>query len=272
MSVNTISVSCVVFPAKPATFQSLLTNPKTYNVKDDSISPTKCELIYDPDGLAKFGGFKRALFGHTSIPILNSSSRICIKQCYYPDKGSTTRHIYDSASQVNFLSRDINCSRWATASMEIVYEFIAHSKCGTPPFEIPKMRYVKVALAIAENNTRDTFLLEEVIDDDLDGPFVKYIGNGSAVPIRLASPDRAHIAAFLAFAQHVQYEKTKKMVFVADFQGMVFNLQFRVCLMAHLLSTRWPNSAHRSPDDYPPVCDLSRLFFQTTDQISFPFQ
>ena len=106
-------------------------------------------------------------------------------------KDSSVRHLYDLASQIKQLSCDINCSQWATASMDLVYNFIEKESemRGFPCFDIPKLRYVKVALAIAENHTRDTFLLEEVIDEHADGPFIKYIGNGSAKPIRLAAKD-----------------------------------------------------------------------------------
>jgi hypothetical protein len=208
---------------------------------DDTISPTKCDIIYDPDGHAKYGGFKHAIFGHTSIPILDSSGRVCIKQCWYADSSDelSTRHLYDSASQIKQLSRDINCSRWATAAMDLVYDFIAKESetRSSPPFDIPQLRYVKVALAIAENVTRDTFLLEEVIDDRMDGPFIKYIGNGSAVPIQLAVKERAHVADFLAFSQHVQYERTKKMAFVSDFQGKS-NLQSDA-ISYNFFCTRW---------------------------------
>jgi hypothetical protein len=224
LAVNTITISCVIYPVKLSTLNSLLSNPKTYNVMQDSTSPKKCDLIYNPDGVAKFGGFKRAMFGHTSIPILDPSGRVCIKQCWYADsaENSSARHLYESASQIKELSRDINCSRWAAASMDLVYRFIEKESetRGSPLFDIPQLRYVNIALAIAENGSRDTFLLEEVIDEDIDGPFIKYIGNGSAVPILLAAKDRVHIADFLAFSQHVQYERTRKMAFVSDFQGI----------------------------------------------------
>jgi len=126
-TVNTIAISRVVYPVKVSTLSDLLLNPKTYNVMDDSITPTKCDIIYDPDGQAKYGGFKRAIFGHTSVPILDPSGQVCIKQCWYADNSeeSSIRHLYDSASQIKQLSWDINCSQWATASMDLVYNFIA---------------------------------------------------------------------------------------------------------------------------------------------------
>ena len=42
-----------------------------------------------------------------------------------------------------------HCSQWAAASMDLVYEFIANevNAHGTPPFDIPQLQFVKVALA-----------------------------------------------------------------------------------------------------------------------------
>jgi hypothetical protein len=90
---------------------------------------------------------------------------------------------------------------------------------GKPPFEIPQMRFVNAALAVAQNTKHDTYMLEEVIDEATDGGFVKYIGNGSAKPYRQSNNDLARRGQFLAFAQHVQYLKTKHLAFVGDFQG-----------------------------------------------------
>src|ERR1700722_6636244 len=94
---------------------------------DDTISPTKCNIIYDPDRHAKYGGLKHAIFSHTSIPILDPSRRECIKQCSYVDSSEELPicHLYDLASQMKQLSCDINCSRWETVSMDLVYNFIA---------------------------------------------------------------------------------------------------------------------------------------------------
>ena len=74
------------------------------------------------------------------------------------------------------------------------------------------------ALAIADD-THDTFLLEEVIDDATDGNFIKYIGNGSVQPFDFLEGDNIDRGKFLSFCQHVQYIKTKRFAFVGDFQG-----------------------------------------------------
>jgi len=45
------------------------------------------------------------------------------------------------------------------------------------------------------------------------------LNNTSAVPCHFVDEDDNDRAAFLAFAQHVQYFKTKKRAYIADFQG-----------------------------------------------------
>lgn len=242
----------------PATFETLLSDARPYNIT--SCSPVTCNLIYNPNSPAKYSGFKQAIFSHTSIPIFeNSSNRVCIKQCWYTDpadESATVRHLYNSASQINYLSQDINCSRWATASMELVYNFVQQESevVSPPPFEMPQMHYVNVALAITDNNVHDTFLLKEVIDEKVDGSFVKYIGNSSTKPICLASNDRAHITKFLLFAQHLQYQKTKGLAFVADFQGIGAQSLPGVMYLSVSLYCRWSHFAYRSTNDHTPVC------------------
>ena len=58
-------------------------------------------------------------------------------------------------------------------------------------------------------------MIEEVINET----FTKYIGNGNSRPLPQQDHESEEIAEFLAFAQHVQYEKSGRMAFVADFQG-----------------------------------------------------
>lgn len=179
-------------------------------------------LVYNPSATAKYGGFKKALFGHSSLPIIAGSTAICIKQCWYMCKASGVRQTYDSHTQIAKLSGEINCLRWASALMEMVYSFVdkyieAH---GVPTFTIPRMRFVKSALAISDA-THETYMIEEVIDEASDGMFVKYIGNGSVKPFDYLNGTALHRAEFLAFSQHVQYLKTKGLAFIGDFQGKV---------------------------------------------------
>ena len=105
--------------------------------------------------------------------------------------------------------------------MTLVYEFISQlsETCGPPPFEIPKMCFVKAALAVAEKGNHDTYMVEEVIDEVINGEFIKYIGNSSAIINDFEDEDLQDRAKFLAFCQHIQYNKTQEMAFIGDYQG-----------------------------------------------------
>ena len=103
--------------------------------------------------------------------------------------------------------------------MDCVDELIL--MCSHPiPFRIPAMRFVKTGLAVAtDNRPHGAYIIEEVISEDTEGKFTKYIGNNSAKPIPHLNDDVMHRAQFLTFCQHVQYLKTKGLALVADFQG-----------------------------------------------------
>jgi Alpha-kinase family len=207
----------MVYLTAPTTFSSLIGQARSFDAIKDCKQAISTALIYNPHASPKYGSFKRAFFGRLSIPVIADSTSVCIKQCWYLCKSSGNRLPYDNHTQISKLSSEINCLRWASALMEMVYDFIYSyiDMHGAPSFAIPEMRFAESALAIVDT-THDTFMLEEVIDD---GNFVKYIGNGSVKPFDFLSGDVAYRADFLAFAQHVQYLKTKGLAFIGDFQG-----------------------------------------------------
>lgn len=79
-------------------------------------------------------------------------------------------------------------------------------------------------LPLQAKPSRDTraFLLEEEIEEATEGKFRKYFNNTSPVPFQFSENTTANRlrADFLAFTQHLQFWKTGKLVFVADYQGM----------------------------------------------------
>ncbi|KAF8228633.1 hypothetical protein L208DRAFT_1290489 [Tricholoma matsutake] len=122
---------------------------------------------------------------------------------------------------------EVSCLVWAQALLDIIYDFIKEeSDLEGPtklPFCIPQLCFVKVAIAIEQSSStsakKTTFLIEEVIDENTEGPFRKYLNNVSAEPLVIETKEDEEWAKFLAFSQHVQYWKTKKQVFVSDYQG-----------------------------------------------------
>ncbi|KAH9856694.1 hypothetical protein C2E23DRAFT_711406, partial [Lenzites betulinus] len=213
------------------------------------IAPVSANVTYNPKATPQFGTFKVAFFAQTSPPLpgFPPSGSVVMKQSYIrnhldaPTSGGTAGNcsahddrssnahapknytLVESGQQVINLEREILCTQWAAALMDLVYAFIARSQHRGPPFTIPQMRYVLVALAMEKKESPDrrVFMLEERIDSKIDGPWRKYINNGSAMPLSAATatPELRNTSEFLVFCQHVQYQETKGMVFVSDFQG-----------------------------------------------------
>ena len=178
-----------------------------------------------------------AYFGKSSQPLFSGDQNICAKQSFYTKTKTVTRRDgrsveiqqdipYDGIKQAQDLIMEVTCLNWAHALLEMVYAFVREWIDNRPAgkfaeIKIPEMRFVKAGLGIEQANEgeRHCFLLEEVILES-EGPFQKYMNNTSAVPFHFADEDDNDRAAFLAFAQHVQYFKTKKRAYVADFQGL----------------------------------------------------
>ncbi|KAI6149554.1 hypothetical protein BKA82DRAFT_20948 [Pisolithus tinctorius] len=119
----------------------------------------------------------------------------------------------------------------------MTYKFIDHAIAASPtppPFLIPRLRFVDAGLALAytqalesisvsaslsRSSTRMTgaYLLEEKIE--CDGDFTKFVHNCDCIPLLDLDEEGYDIVEFLCFTQHVQYIKTKGLVYIADYQG-----------------------------------------------------
>jgi hypothetical protein len=211
-------LECKIYRIKDRNFSDLVQNKEIPIFEDPEPSITTISFNRRKD--PRCGALKEAYFGRSNTPIFpqSSSCDVCVKQAFYRESGK--RNLYDNPSQFQILVSEINTSRWASALMAEVYMFMAteNQKRGEPPFDIPKLRYVNVVLAVANNVANDVYLLEEVVGP-LDGEFKKYINNTSAVPCPESDPKRKLIAEFLSFTQHVQMLATKGMAFVSDQQG-----------------------------------------------------
>ncbi|KAF8056047.1 hypothetical protein FPV67DRAFT_1678847 [Lyophyllum atratum] len=183
----------------------------------------------------KKGGFKLSSFGTASRPLFGQSRDVCAKQTYYEKSGSVrskgkeiqvTQNIpHDGRTQAQNLTMEIACLAWARVLLDLVYAFVEkgiQAKGKPPPFYIPQLRFVDAALAVEHADSAkesQVFLLEEVIGGEREGAFRKYMNNVSPVPLPLSDKEDQERALFLAFSQHVQYFKTRKLVFVSDYQG-----------------------------------------------------
>lgn len=216
---NTKSLQCLAYPLSAPSFRKLVSaGSMAFDIVNDCDSgPTNCSLSYDSKAKPSFGAFKRVFLGRTSDLTLVGSIQICLKQCFYRNPLTEKKHLYDSSLQTSKLVGELNCIRWANGLLDLVYDFVksASRRHGLPTFPIPQMRFVKAALAISQDQHREVYMIEEAINET----FTKYIGNGNSRPLLQENPELEEIGEFLAFAQHVQYEKSGRMAFVADFQG-----------------------------------------------------
>jgi hypothetical protein len=127
---------------------------------------------------------------------------------------------------------------WADSLLDFAYgfihNFIAEKKPAEPPFNIPLLRFVKVAIAYPEKSLvgaagtssgtshRAAYLLEELLQ--VDRPFIKYIHNAEAVPLQDTNEAGHDIGVFLCFIQHVQFVHTHGQAYISDFQGTLHSL------------------------------------------------
>ncbi|KIK19735.1 hypothetical protein PISMIDRAFT_107036, partial [Pisolithus microcarpus 441] len=132
-----------------------------------------------------------------------------------------------------------NTLYWAKALLTMTYDFIDSAILSTdslPPFKIPRLRFVEARLALAHSQFTKglvkpkfggtvcgIYLLEEKIEGGSTA-FTKYIHNMNCKPSLSADKDGYDIAKFLAFTQHVQYSKSRGLVFVSDYQGKLNKL------------------------------------------------
>ena len=226
--VETTSINVSAYPVEHRTLDELLNSHVKFDHKQ-YLGPARVVslcLDFSPSKQKK-GGFKLATFGTASQPIFEAHPGfdICAKQTFYRKtaqvKSASGEDVeiiqnipHDRITQVRNLTLEIACLVWARVLLNLVYKFVERGIAlhGTPPFQIPRMRFVEAALAV-EQVEKDVearaFLLEEVIGEN-EGRFRKYMNNISATPTHFANGEDEERANFLAFTQHVQYFKTKK--------------------------------------------------------------
>ena len=126
---------------------------------------------------------------------------------------------------------------WANALLRMCYSFMARhigKSHKEPPHRVPEVRFVNAAIGLSmpkdQTGTKGLpysgcFVLEEIIHIPEGAKFTKFIGNASAKPLVQPGEEGYEEAVFLAFCQHVQYEKTQGMAYISDLQGMCYSTE-----------------------------------------------
>jgi hypothetical protein len=208
--------------------------------------------------LEKCGGFKVASPAHLDSTLFMKNlpkglhKSLYAKQVFYRTKpafksfptSTMTYPIvrYLGPSAVARVEMELKCILWAQALLQLSYDYIStfDDDNGPPPPHLmnpPKFRFIHAALAVEQGKpSRDTraFLLEEEIEESTEGKFRKYFNNTSPVPCQFSENTKANLLRtdFLAFTQHLQFWKTGKLVFVADYQGMAISPSLQVSIFS----------------------------------------
>ena len=158
----------------------------------------------------KKGGFKLAVFG-ISMPGVFKGEAICARHAYDAVEkvveigGSLTKKVvnlpYDREKQFQYLIMEVLCLVWAQALLDVVYDFIKEAEdFENLPFHIPQFRFIKAAIAIEQSSStsikKTMFLLEDVIDENIEGPFRKYLNNVPPEPLVMKTKEDDDHAKF----------------------------------------------------------------------------
>ncbi|KAK7461446.1 hypothetical protein VKT23_008624 [Stygiomarasmius scandens] len=204
-----------------------------------------------------FGAFKTCHPAKlmTSAPTPLMSANAIVMKELYENKGlrdhgkARNRGRYSGVQEWNGIMVEASVHYYAVALMEFANAYIERQKrekgisinistysvitpyfSGIPSFMIPSLRFVQAAVFVVLNDdirhakantsgAKRTYLLEERISIPKGKDFVKYIHNGSPVPLIKSDHPEYETALFLSAIQHLQYDKTHQYAYVSDFQG-----------------------------------------------------
>jgi hypothetical protein len=234
------SINVTIYKPQIASLEALL-QPNVSALLLDPNSPVyttlKTTITFPIDPQTNYGVFKLAFPAQSMSPVFRNVNHLgsrepggealCLKQTFYLSSQTGKRKPHDFSTQVSNLMVDICCLVWADQLMKLVYDFIKHHNsshqlsCKNAP-HVPLLHFTACGLAVSDDRSI-IYLVEEFIDQTLDGRYVKYINNSAAKPLMIFLPDESeggyvNTAHFLCFSQHVQYISTKA-AYVSDLQG-----------------------------------------------------
>lgn len=216
---------------------SLIEESKPIDFTDPTLA-AHATILYNPalkDLDLGTGTFKRCLKGQIVIQPPPTSgigspgyTIVALKRPFMmPDDGTPIPKRLPTGSELAFIVQEAVVWRWASALLALVYSYIeghtGNQDQERPP--TPQLRFVHIGVAKAIspgtssiNGPEGAFLVEEEIP--VAQGFVRYIGNGSALPAYFEKTRYAYtVAEFCSFCQHVQWVLTEGKVYCADWQG-----------------------------------------------------
>ncbi|KAH9830598.1 uncharacterized protein C8Q71DRAFT_360388 [Rhodofomes roseus] len=199
--------------------------------------PVTATMFYNAGHRVQSGAFKTMRRGRIDpSPFSSSDGRVAVKQLRANTSssvasGSAVQPNEPVTERIAQLVTDVLATLWADALLQAVYDFIHayeaehHAPC---PLEIPRFRYVRTGLAVtnipdARPGDKVVYLVEELIDPEVDGEWRKYMNNNTArhrfADSETSDSQNFKRGEFLTFCQHFQYCHTGAQAFTTDFQG-----------------------------------------------------
>ena len=216
------------------TFEELIEDSASKLLLDPASSiyrQLRTTLTFRSSPIMRYGSFKLAFHANSSEIVLGNSTAVYLKQTYYKSVQTGEAKSHDPANQIKYLIMEIVCLVWADTLLKLVYNFMEGQdhhqpegqECGQNIPVIPQLHFTSCALACSDDRN-NIYLVEEFIDEKVEGRFRKYINNSSALVSlsHLRGEEAINIAKFLSFSQHVQYLKTKGLAYISDYQGVIY--------------------------------------------------
>ncbi|TCD65767.1 hypothetical protein EIP91_002206 [Steccherinum ochraceum] len=196
-------------------------------------------IVRDSERESEVGSFKQAWFGRAAVETsgvkcISRAGKICVKQAvvFRPNGGNGEKpisRVIPGDKQAATLLMELECLVYGSALLELAKDFVRKKHAADPTLYdrypeggMPPVRFVNAAIGQdlrQDKSSPKTFLLEEEIEQEAHGHFVKYVHNRKPIPVSGLDKREKEIAEYLCFTQHVQYWKTGKLMFVTDYQG-----------------------------------------------------
>jgi hypothetical protein len=160
--------------------------------------------------------------GSSSLSIL-SATQLVAKRVFFRNNQVKGRRRFGREDELSKTLNEVNYLYWGGSLVRMAYMFVDEMlKTGKVSQDvvdlIPHLCVVRAALAIP-NDPDSSLDAIYLVEEKIQGRFVKYINNNSAVPADSLQGREVVIGLFLCFIQHVQYQLTNSMVYLSDFQG-----------------------------------------------------
>ncbi|KAF9062571.1 hypothetical protein BDP27DRAFT_1233430 [Rhodocollybia butyracea] len=112
---------------------------------------------------------------------------------------------------------------WCKSLLRHVLNYVSvlEAKNGPCPLGIYNLCFVPAAMVSCKGEgTRKAE--SYIVEDRIEGTWQKYILNSRAVPLMAADEQGYERAQFMCFLQHLQFDKTKGLAYISDWQGTLF--------------------------------------------------